>query len=165
MINAIYQVFPKTRIRERFFYFYQSKKMKIQNEGLYHRYNTDLEFWKNVKMLSALAYDPINLIVESFDFLAENVPLDAELEGVINYFEDTSIGRPFRNRFRCAPRFRHELWNCYEDAGESSRKPTIQWKTGILRLKSKFLPVIQASGILSRASSESTSHRRWKYTQ
>lgn len=40
----------------------------------------------------------------------ENMP--PETQAVVDYFEDTWIGRPQRRQHRCVPQFSHEMWNC-----------------------------------------------------
>lgn len=65
-------------------------------------------------MISSLAFVHPNDIIESFEQLSEDFPVEAQ--PVLDYFEDTWIGRPNRRQQRRPPRFAYDLWNCYNAA-------------------------------------------------
>ena len=52
-------------------------------------YDTNAEFALKVRLLSALAFIPVPKVVETFEFLVENEIFPDELQGVVDYFEDT----------------------------------------------------------------------------
>lgn len=85
-------------------------------------YDTNAEFALKVRRLSALAFIPVPKVVETFEFLVENEIFPDELQGVVDYFEDTWIGRPCRRSRRRAPLFKHEMWNCFDNVVEGLSK-------------------------------------------
>ena len=62
-------------------------------------------------MLAALAFVPEANVIDAFEAVSEDFPLDAQ--AVIDYFEDTYIGRLRPGGHRRAPLFDMELWNMY----------------------------------------------------
>ena len=62
-------------------------------------------------MIPALAFLPINDVVEAFETLEEVMPEKAQ--PIMDYFEDTYIGR-LRRRNRRAPCFPISMWNMHE---------------------------------------------------
>lgn len=114
MISAIEAEFPEVRTRGCFFHFGKCVYRSIQSNGLQRRYETDADFALNIRHLSALAFVPVDYLVESFDILCDNNVFPPEAQPVLDYFEDTWIGRPDRRQRRRAPRFSHNMWNCYE---------------------------------------------------
>ena len=106
-INAFRANFPVAAIDGCFFHFSQNIYRKVQSEGLQHQYMADETFSNNVKMLAALAFVPLNDIVNAFDTVVAQMP---ELDPIIDYFENNYIGVMHR-RGRRRPRFPLELWN------------------------------------------------------
>ena len=49
-----------------------------------------------------------------------------EAEKVLDYFEDTWIGRPDRRGRRPAPKFNINIWSCYDRVEKDLPKQTIQ---------------------------------------
>ncbi|XP_068211896.1 uncharacterized protein, partial [Palaemon carinicauda] len=122
MIRAIEHEFPRTKCRGCFFHLCKSIYRKIQENGFKVRYDTDAEFAIQIRLLSALAFVPVFKVEETFEYLIENEVFPAELQSVVDSFEDTWIGRPHRNNRRRAPFFKHELWNCFDYAMEEMPK-------------------------------------------
>lgn len=60
--NAVKKIFLQTAINGCFFNFCQSMWRRIQNTDLSIKYHKDLEFSLNIKILTALAYVPQNLL-------------------------------------------------------------------------------------------------------
>ena len=84
---------------------------KVQEAGLQQRYQADADFSLAIKMLPAIAFCPVADVVDAFETLAEDIGDD--YQGLLDYFEDTYIGRPGR-RQRRDPRFSHDMWNVYQ---------------------------------------------------
>ena len=68
----------------------------------------DEPFSNNVKMLAALAFVPLNDVLNAFDTVVAQMP--EQLDPIIDYFENNYIGVMHR-RGRLPPRFPLELWN------------------------------------------------------
>jgi len=66
-----------------------------------------------MRMILALAFVQQHRVVEAFEQLSDQVQFPAEAEPVIDYFEDTFIGRPNRNNQRRRPLFSVDMWNVY----------------------------------------------------
>ncbi|XP_025406892.1 uncharacterized protein LOC112680884 [Sipha flava] len=115
-INTVKKVFPQTEINGCFFHFCQSIWRHIQNTGFAVKYHENSDFALNIKMLNALAYVPPESVITAFedllqtDFYKEHETI---LTPLLDYFEDTWIGRISRNRQRRSPKFSIKLWNCY----------------------------------------------------
>lgn len=117
--NSLQEAFPNTTLRGCFFHFSQCIWRCIQRTGLQERYARDPCFALHIRYLGALAYVPLVDVASSFeavlesDFYVQNEP---DLVELINYFEDTWIGRTDRRGRRREPLFPHSSWNCYESA-------------------------------------------------
>lgn len=75
-----------------------------------------------MKLLIALALVPPENLGQAFEFLCENNLLPEEAQPVLDYFEDTWIGRLQLRRSRRPPRFPHLLWNCFRNIQENLPK-------------------------------------------
>ena len=110
-MNAISNVFPNANIKGCFFHLSQAIYRKVQTEGLQSRYQSDAEFAISIRMIPALAFVPSDSVVQAFEHLQES--MCEEADGVINYFEDTFIGRR-RRRNRGNPLFPICMWNMHD---------------------------------------------------
>ena len=111
-IQAAGAAFPNATQSGCFFHLTQNIHRRIQNEGLQVRYETDANFALQCRMIGALAFVPVADIPDAFDALVAHVPV--ELAPVLDYFEDTYIGRPDRRGRRRNPLFRLEFWNTFD---------------------------------------------------
>ena len=107
-LNALGAVFPDVVIQGCFFHLSQCVYRKVQNAGLQGQYNRDDALSLAARMIPAIAFVPINDVTDSFELLQEAQP--EELQPIMDYFEDTFIGRPGR-RNRRGPVFPLPLWN------------------------------------------------------
>lgn len=125
VINSLRSVFPTARLQGCFFHFTQAIMRKIAESGLKKRYETDADFALRCRYLAALAFLPVEQVVDAFERLTEEdaAIFPQELEPVLDYFEDTWIGRYQRGRRnRRAPRFDLQLWNCFDAAMQNMPK-------------------------------------------
>lgn len=100
-----------------YFHFGQNIWRKLQAEGKTADYITDLTFAAKVKKLMALAFVPETDVVLVF----ENIVNDIEfrpLDFLLDYFEDTYIGRQRRGR-RTQPRYPVSTWTQYDRVMQS----------------------------------------------
>ena len=63
-------------------------------------------------MLVSLAFVPPVDVIAAFETLLDNIP--ADLEPLVDYFEDTWIGRPHRRGQRRNPMFSIDVWSIYD---------------------------------------------------
>ena len=117
-INAFKSNFPNATARGCFFHFSQCLWRKIQSplcHDVHRMYSTDATFALNIKMIPALAFVPPANVVTSFSALLDEEFFknnDTLLAPLIDYVEDTWVGRQRRNR-RMPPTFSIEIWNCH----------------------------------------------------
>ncbi|XP_025412819.1 uncharacterized protein LOC112685210 [Sipha flava] len=104
LIDAFTNVFPGTQIRGCCFHFGQCLWRKIKNlPEIRQKYMNDADLSLKIKQLMALAFVPVPHVVDKFDKLisqqlfAVNEDL---LIHLIDYFEETWIGRPTRRNIR-----------------------------------------------------------------
>ena len=91
VINSINAVFPRAEIKGCFFHLCQNVYRKVQALGLQQLYQNDTNFAIQVRMIAALAFVPLDKVIEHFENLQEHF-IDA-VSPVLDYFEDTYIGR------------------------------------------------------------------------
>ena len=85
-----------------------------QHLGLSQRYNQKEEFALHIRMLLALAFLPAGDVIEGFEELVDTIRIcDDVTDDLLQYFEDTYIGRCRRNAARHPPRFAINLWNMF----------------------------------------------------
>ncbi|KAB0790553.1 hypothetical protein PPYR_15049 [Photinus pyralis] len=73
-------------------------------------------------MIPALAFVPPGCVIESFEELCDGQIVPPEAQCILDYFEDTWIGRPSTRRQRKPPQFAINIWNCYEVALQGASK-------------------------------------------
>lgn len=113
-INAAQIIFDETEVNCCFFHLSSNIWKHIQAHGLKERYVNDQDFAIHMRMLAALAFVPIDNVIESFDLLSDQIRHQyAEAEQILDYFEDTYIGRFRRNGPRRAATFPINIWNMY----------------------------------------------------
>jgi hypothetical protein len=149
LIDAFTNVFPGTQMRSCFFHFGQCFWQKIQDlPEIRQKYMSDADFGLKIKQLMALAFVPVPHVVDKFDklmfqqFFVNNEEL---LILLIDYFEETWIGRPTRRNIRRPPVFDLKLWNQYDitQAGLPKTNNYIEgWHRAFLSLLGAFHPTI-----------------------
>lgn len=112
--NAFEAVHPNADVSGCFFHLCKNIWKKVQSAGLQQRYQDDAEFSIFVRMIMALAFIPLPDLDTAFDDLFNEIRnnFNNDMDDVLNYFEDTYMGRPRRNG-RDPPMFAHEMWNMY----------------------------------------------------
>lgn len=113
MMKACRRVFPDALQRGCFFHFSQCIFRSIQSNGLKYRYETDPNFALNMRSLAAIAFVPTEIVTEVFEHLCQQGVFPPESQPVVDYFEDTWIGRPARGHRR-PPKYAHEIWNVHQ---------------------------------------------------
>lgn len=111
LINAARTVFPVAALDGCLFHLTQNVKKHLRQLGLFKRYTEDPDFALLVRMIPAIAFVPPQEIEDAFSELSNIAPV--ELVPLLDYFEDTYIGRLARNGRRRPPLFPHTLWNVY----------------------------------------------------
>ena len=119
-INAIRNVLPQTDISDCFFHLSSNLWKHIQRAGLQKRYMNDPQFGLQLRMIAALAFVPPQDVVNSFDerCVVIRCQYDGDDDEVLDFFEDTYIGRFRRNAPRRPPLFPIKLWNMFNRTAE-----------------------------------------------
>ena len=105
MINSVHQVLPNTQVKGCFYHLSQNVYRKIQEHGLQQWYQEESEDD------SSPCFCPTT--IAAFEELCDELP--AESQPVVDYFEDTYVGRP-QHRGRRPPIFGNDLWNMFDRA-------------------------------------------------
>lgn len=124
-ISAFTVVFPDAVIRGCFFHMSQCVWRKVQEAGIQERYDNDDAFALEIKKLTASAFVPPLDVIGAFEDLLESefyIENEEQLQQVLNYFEDTWIGRPTRQGQRRNPKFSINMWNCHAAVAENLQK-------------------------------------------
>ncbi len=82
---------PNAQISGCFFHFSQNIYRRIQREGLQVEYQQNANFALQARMVPALAFVPIADLDACFNDLCGHV--DPSLQPILDYFEDTYLGR------------------------------------------------------------------------
>jgi hypothetical protein len=114
-INAIRHVNGGITIKGCFFHLSSNVWKHIRENGHQPRYMEDPEFALNLRMICALAFLPPDVVVEGFESLCDLLreAYDDQIDDLLEYFEDTYIGRYRRNAPRRPAMFPIELWNMF----------------------------------------------------
>ena len=114
-LNAFEAVHPDSSLTGCFFHLSKNVWKKVQGAGLQQRYQDDDDFSLHVRMIMALAFVPLVDLYMAFDDLLTEIQnnYNNDMDEVLNYFEDTYIGRLRRNGRRADPMFAREMWNMY----------------------------------------------------
>lgn len=96
-----------------FFHLVKNFKKHLAELNLLGRYQNEPEFANMAKMITSLAFVPIENLDEALESLTEE--LQPELLPMLDWFEDFYVGRPNRRGGgRRPPMFPPTLWSVYE---------------------------------------------------
>ncbi|XP_008182264.1 uncharacterized protein LOC103309191 [Acyrthosiphon pisum] len=107
-MTALKKEFSDIKIRGCHFHFAQSVWRHIQECGLSKQYKEDSTFAFEIKKLNALAYVPVDYVVRYFEYLVDTPfyrELESDLSRLLDYFEETWVGKMDRSRKRKNPKF------------------------------------------------------------
>lgn len=121
-IKATQNSFPMAEIHLCRFHFGQNVWRHIQSVGLQQVYASDPDFAQNIKLLTALAFVPVDNVVDAYDelvsieFFDENSDSEYKdrIQTLLTYFQSTYIYRVDRKGVRRPPLFPPAMWNVYE---------------------------------------------------
>ena len=105
-----------------FYHLFANIWKHTQHLGLFQRYNQEEEFALHViRMLPALAFLPAGDVIEGFEELVDTIRVlyNDVADDLLQYFEDTYIGRYRRNAPRRPPLFAINLWNMFNRTDSS----------------------------------------------
>ena len=133
-LNSFETVFPNSILSGCYFHLSSNVWKKRQDVGLQQRYNDDEEFSIHVRMIMSLAFVTVADVVNAFNDLTDEIEMqyNTDMDDLLNYFEDTYMGRLHRNGRQAAPSFTLEIWNMYMDEPKTNYlERTIMSKVGI----------------------------------
>lgn len=106
-LNAAKLAFPNVLVHGCFFHLRQSIYRKIQALGLQTKYGTNKKFNHHIKMITCLAFVPIEDMVAAYQALLKLASFkEPEEVAFVQYFEKTYIGSERR-----LPMFERATWN------------------------------------------------------
>ncbi|XP_050053383.1 uncharacterized protein LOC126549053 [Aphis gossypii] len=149
-INAFKEVFPNLKQKGCHFHFSQCIWRKIQQiQYMAQKYISDSTFALQIRLLLALAYVPENHVIDAFEELIDSqyyTDNEKILQPLIDYFEDTWVGRPMgRRKGRRLPKYSISLWNCYESASTllpRTNNAVEGWHRGFSSLLGAYHPTL-----------------------
>jgi len=115
-LNAIETEFCETEVKGCFFHMSQCIWRHVQELGLQTTYRNDPEFSLRIRMLPALAFIPEADVIKCYNaLLVTNYYTDNEdlLAPLLDYFENTWVGKLDRRGKRKPPKYSITLWNCF----------------------------------------------------
>ncbi|XP_018493780.1 uncharacterized protein LOC108863735 [Galendromus occidentalis] len=116
LMNAFSSHIPDALLQGCFFHLVKNMKKQVAANGLSKRYRNVSDFELKAKMISALAFVPPERLEDALRELRNELP--DQLQPVLDYFEDTYIGRlrVHNDGFlaRRDPLFPVSLWTVYE---------------------------------------------------
>ena len=117
-MNSAENTFPGVRVHGCFFHLSKHIWKHIQRNGLSQLYENNDNFALYMRMIPATAFVDTPDVPQAFyDLETEirnNFGNQNGVDAVLDYFEDTYIGRQRRGRPRAQPMFLIELWNMYD---------------------------------------------------
>ena len=133
--KALSTVFSDVTIYGCFFHLMSNMRKHVDSLKLTTEYRNDLEFAIYARMIMSVAFLPLADIEDAVEALSEKVP--AELSPLLNWFEDTYVGRPTRRGGRQSPRFPPAIWSVHRRIVEGGTERTIALRppTGVSRLR------------------------------
>lgn len=147
IVNAFNGVFPGIQLHGCLFHLVQNVKRRLSSEGLMQRYVNDADFALQARMIPALAFVPIDNLVDAVDSLRGIIdddteepepPIDADLMPILDSFESTYIGRLVRLNRRSRPTFSPEMWSCYERTLNDEARTNNYAEAAHRRLQAEF---------------------------
>ena len=123
VINSVEQVFGNQVTKQGcFFHLTQNTWRKIQDLGLVPTFNTDPDFPLFAAMIDALAFLPVNDVVQGMAHLRQNAHPHPQAMELLQYFDTNYVNGVWRNIHRpgqpivvrrIPPIFPHALWNVH----------------------------------------------------
>lgn len=114
MIKAVRTEFDSVNLYGSFFNLGHCLYKKVCAFDLKEKYNTDAHFSLSIRMLLALAFVPTELVYDVFGALVDEAVYPQEALPVVDYFEDTWLGRPSIRNSRRPPIFDLKMWSCFD---------------------------------------------------
>ena len=146
---AFRNIFPNVVQQGCLFHLGQCIWRRIQQTAdVQSRYKTDVDFALSLRQLIALAFVPPVDVISVFDELMDStffIDNFDDIRDLVNYFEDTWIGRPGRRGGRTTPIYSIPLWNVYQQALEDLPKTNNYvegWHRGFSQLLGAYHPTV-----------------------
>lgn len=123
-IKAARQVWPNAKIQGCHFHLKKNMVHNLGQHGLKKRYEEDIQFAHEIKMLMSLGFLPVDEVITAFEYMERNCKLigsnaqkkNADVKRyVTDYFANHYIGKIKRDGRRGKPRFELELWNVFDN--------------------------------------------------
>lgn len=124
VMNSIRHFLPLCQIHGCFFHFTQNIWRHIQTVGLQTAYTNDGNFALKIRLLIALAFVPVDNVIDAYAQLIETEFFSEEnqsehtgaIQNLLAYFQSTYIYRiSIRNGNRQKPLYDIGIWNVYEN--------------------------------------------------
>ena len=117
--QAVEVIFPQAHISACLFHLSQNILKKVQDAHMIKLFRKDQSFSENCKMIAAIAFVPLDEVLNAFETLAAWEGLHEKIDPIMSFFEDSYVGslqtrkRGRKRVQRKAPHFPQEFWNVH----------------------------------------------------
>ena len=119
-IISFQRTFPNAALSGCYFHLRQSLHRKLQALGHQNDYQTDPLFAHNIHKIAALAFVTPSSVLDVFESLCDD--LGERYDNILDYFQDTYIGKLRANRVRRKPLFDINFWSMHSRTTQSSMR-------------------------------------------
>lgn len=114
-IDSFKKEFPSAEVKGCYYYLQQAIIRKVEQLGLWGKFQTDIAFNLIVKSLGALSFVPLDEVLRIFGMLVDTFPDDDQCNQLLTYFESTYIRGPHVGSRVREARFPPLFWNTFYD--------------------------------------------------
>ncbi|CAM4810174.1 unnamed protein product [Rotaria magnacalcarata] len=135
-ISSLKKKFRSVSLSGCYFHLRQSIHRKLQSLGHQAQYQTDSTFSHNIHKIAALAFLDPNSALSGFESLCEQ--LDDRYDNILDYFEETYIGKLRSNRVCRKPLFEINFWSMHHRTTQLSMRTNNSAEAYHRRINSVF---------------------------
>ncbi|XP_057323660.1 uncharacterized protein LOC130666560, partial [Microplitis mediator] len=149
-LEAFKEVYSGVQVNGCNFHFTKCVWKHVQKYGHQKKYNEDIKFSMNIRLLMALAFVPSEDVIAAFEEIVSSEYYDQNsdcFEELLEYFELTWIGKVKHNKNkRDKPLFPIKMWNCQTAVIHDylrSNNPCEGWNSGFNKRAGQAHPVME----------------------
>ncbi|KAF0992685.1 hypothetical protein HZS_3937 [Henneguya salminicola] len=114
----------------------QDFRIKLAQEGLLRKYNFDTEFALAARKIIPIAFVACEELESAFEALSQEALLD--LQPILDWFEDNSMGRLKRQGTRRHAEFPPQVWSVYKRVADGNSRTNNHAEAAHRRMQVEF---------------------------